>query len=421
MSASIATRTASKKVKKTSTTVKKIGLASKKPEVLRNGIEYYQALIAFTADAVISIDTKGSIELFNRAAEELFGYTETEILGKNIKMLMPAPHHDKHDAYLSTYLRTGKINILGSRREVEGLRKDGSTMPIEIGIREFKVGGRQIFTGVVRDLTEITESRAEVAEALAVLDSIGTSQAMIEFDLDGNVITANARYLSMMGYTLPEILGKPHSIFVESDYKESAEYREFWNDLRAGVFQSGDFKRITKDGQDVWIQASYNPVLDPDGKPRKIIKNAVDITEKRRSFQDAKALSERQRKDIMELSTPALSVWDGVILLPLIGTLDSYRMQRCTEMALSHMQEEEAQVIIIDITGVPVMDTMVANNLMSLASSVRLMGGQCVVTGISPATAITIVNLGVNLSHLDTRGSLQEGLKLAIKMIEQES
>jgi len=336
-------------------------------------------------------------------------------------MLMPAPHHDKHDAYLSTYLRTGKINILGSRREVEGLRKDGSTMPIEIGIREFKVGGRQIFTGVVRDLTEITESRAEVAEALAVLDSIGTSQAMIEFDLDGNVITANARYLSMMGYTLPEILGKPHSIFVESDYKESAEYREFWNDLRAGVFQSGDFKRITKDGQDVWIQASYNPVLDPDGKPRKIIKNAVDITEKRRSFQDAKALSERQRKDIMELSTPALSVWDGVILLPLIGTLDSYRMQRCTEMALSHMQEEEAQVMIIDITGVPVMDTMVANNLMSLASSVRLMGGQCVVTGISPATAITIVNLGVNLSHLDTRGSLQEGLKLAIKMIEQES
>lgn len=253
------------------------------------GIAYYREIIEFTADAIISIDERGAIELFNKAAESLFGYPREEVIGQNIKMLMPAPHRENHDEYLESYRSTGKAKILGRWREVEGQRKDGSMVPIEIGVRQISIDGIRKFTGIVRDLTET---------------------------------------------------------------------KRFEQELR------------------------------------------------------------RSTQNILELSTPAIVAWDGVLVLPLIGTLDSARMQKCTETALTRMKKADALVMIIDITGVPVIDTMVANNLIGLASSVRLMGGQCILTGIAPATAITIVGLGIDLSEVSTRATLQEGLKLAIETVE---
>jgi methyl-accepting chemotaxis protein len=122
---------------------------------------------------------------------------------------------------------------------------------------------------------------ADLRQMAATLQAIGASQAMIEFELDGTIITANENFLGALGYQLSEIEGKHHSMFVEAKYKESPAYSEFWSNLRAGKFQVGEFMRIHKDGKEVWIQASYNPVLDSSGNPQKVVTIAVDITEKK--------------------------------------------------------------------------------------------------------------------------------------------
>jgi len=101
---------------------------------------------------------------------------------------------------------------------------------------------------------------------------------VIEFELDGTIITANQNFLSVMGYSLDEIKGRNHSIFIEAAHKDSAEYRKFWDALRAGDYQAAQYKRIGKGGKEVWIEASYNPVLDQNGKVCKVVKFATDLS-----------------------------------------------------------------------------------------------------------------------------------------------
>jgi len=142
-------------------------------------------------------------------------------------------------------------------------------------------------------VTQKVKAEANTQRLVATLEGIGASQAMIEFEMDGTIITANPNFLNALGYQLSEIEGKHHSLFVEPKYKESPEYRQFWDELRNGKFQAGEFKRIRKDGSEVWIQAAYNPVIGPDGKPYKVVKNAVDITQKKNeAIQMANQVSE---------------------------------------------------------------------------------------------------------------------------------
>jgi methyl-accepting chemotaxis protein len=115
-------------------------------------------------------------------------------------------------------------------------------------------------------------------ELKAVMAAIHRSQAVIEFNLDTTVITANDNFLKTFGYTLAEVQGRPHSTFVDAAYRDSAQYTEFWAKLRRGEFVAGQLKRIAKGGREVWIQASFNPVLDAGGKPIKVVKFALDVT-----------------------------------------------------------------------------------------------------------------------------------------------
>jgi methyl-accepting chemotaxis protein len=116
------------------------------------------------------------------------------------------------------------------------------------------------------------------ADFAAKLDALDRSQAIIEFQPDGTILAANANFLTAMGYTLSEVRGQHHAMFVETAQRDSAEYRAFWDALRRGTFQSAEFKRIAKGGRPVWIQASYNPMLDRTGRVVKVVKFATDVT-----------------------------------------------------------------------------------------------------------------------------------------------
>ena len=119
---------------------------------------------------------------------------------------------------------------------------------------------------------------ANHAELAAIVSAIGKSTAIIEFAMDGTILNANANFLNALGYSWNEIKGKHHSIFVDPSYKLSDEYREFWDKLKRGQYQSAEYKRFGKGGREVWIQASYNPILDAKGKPYKVVKFASDVT-----------------------------------------------------------------------------------------------------------------------------------------------
>src|SRR3954470_5344275 len=124
-----------------------------------------------------------------------------------------------------------------------------------------------------------------LSETSAKIEALNKSQAVIEFSLDGTIVTANANFLKAMGYTLEEIRGKHHGMFVDPAMRASAEYRAFWDALRRGEYQSREFKRIAKGGRPVWIQASYNPLIGRGGRPYKVVKFATDIT--RQKLQNA--------------------------------------------------------------------------------------------------------------------------------------
>ena len=130
-------------------------------------------------------------------------------------------------------------------------------------------------------LTERLKLEALNRDQAAQSAALSRAQAVIEFKMDGTIVTANDNFLSTMGYTLEEIKGRQHAMFVDDAYRQSHEYREFWAKLNRGEFALGEFKRIGKGGREVWLQATYNPVSDADGKPVKVIKFATDITERK--------------------------------------------------------------------------------------------------------------------------------------------
>ncbi|MDH5597496.1 MAG: PAS domain S-box protein [Cyclobacteriaceae bacterium] len=227
-------------------------------------------------DAVITINSNKEVLFFNKVAEKMFGYDRSEVLGNNVKMIVPAIHQKDHDNYVDSNIKTGVNKVIGKGRDLEMDRKDGSTFWGNLSLSKVEVDGEILYTAFIKDITE--ELRIK-EQALSVTSAVDTGYAMIEFTVEGNIINANSNFVSGMGYAhLDEIKGRHHRIFCESEYANSNDYVDFWKSLRAGKVQTGEIKRIKKDGELVWLQASYCPITNEEGKIIKVIKIATDIS-----------------------------------------------------------------------------------------------------------------------------------------------
>src|SRR4051794_10257905 len=182
----------------------------------------WRSIIRSAVDAIVLIDSRGWIEAFNPAAERLFGYSEAEVLGQNVSMLMPQPYRGEHDGYLGRYLATGEKKIIGSGREVTGQRRDGTTFPLHLSVGETEVDGEQKFTGIIHDLSSrvTLEERLRASEARwrSVIDS--AVDGVIVINVTGCIESFNPAAERLFGYGEAEVLGKNVNMLMPSPYHE---------------------------------------------------------------------------------------------------------------------------------------------------------------------------------------------------------
>ena len=230
------------------------------------------------SQAVIEFDIQGKILFANANFLTATGYQLAEITGRHHTIFLP-----QNMAEASDYTAFWNALRQGEPQEGQFLRigKNGTPLWLQaIYAPVLGRGGKPI--KIVKFATDITAQKAEIANSEAQIAAIRKSQAVIEFDLDGTILDANDNFLRAVGYRLDEIKGRHHRLFVASEQHGSEDYKRFWSKLARGEYDEGQYLRIGKGGHQIWIQATYNPILDSAGRPYKVVKFASDITERRR-------------------------------------------------------------------------------------------------------------------------------------------
>ena len=259
------------------------------------------------SQAVVEFDLQGTILQANGRFCDVFGYRQAELEGRHHSILVDAVYRDSPEyAEFWNTLRRGEYHCGEYRRVAE----DGRTVWIQASYNPvLDSAGRP--SRVVKFASDTTKAKLLALENDAKIAAIGRSQGVIEFSVDGTILEANANFLRMTGYALNEIRGRHHRIFVPLAERDGPAYRTFWENLRQGRFQAAEYRRIGRDGQEVWIQATYNPVFDLDGRLIKIIKFATDVTG-----------PVKQREQMHRLSLVADQTGHSVVMTDLDGRID---------------------------------------------------------------------------------------------------
>ena len=254
---------------------------------LARQLEVAEAVIAAIARlrAVLELLPDGGILGANDNFLHATGYSLDEIKGRNYAMLAD-PVHRESAAYRTFWEKLGRGESVAGHYKLIG--KSGKEIWMQANFNPVLGHDGRPFK-ISTYATDITSQKLHEADMEGQLAAIDKAQAVIEFSLDGKILNANANFLSVVGYTLEEIRGQHHSLFVDPAQRGSPEYRMFWEKLGRGDYDAGQYKRIGKGGREVWIQASYNPIMDMNGKPFKVVKYATDVTEQ---VKGAKALAD---------------------------------------------------------------------------------------------------------------------------------
>jgi len=231
----------------------------------------------FNSRPCVEFDIEGNVVRANDLFLRMTGYTIEEVQGKNHRIFERDADRDLPEN--ATLWAKFKDHVAQSG-EFRRLAKGNREMWVACTYYPIPDIDGKVYR-VMQFMTDITERKLRDNDHAEQIAAIGKSQAVIEFAMEGTILHANDNFLKALGYTLDEIKGKHHSMFVDEAYRQSADYKEFWAKLNRGEYVADEFKRIGKGGREVWILASYNPILDLNGKPFKVVKYATDVTEQK--------------------------------------------------------------------------------------------------------------------------------------------
>ena len=259
------------------------------------------------SQAVIEFALDGTIQAANENFLGAVGYTLAEIRGQHHRMFVEAGERDSAEYQrFWTLLGQGEFQAGQYRRVGKGGRElwlQASYNPI------FDAAGKPF--KVVKYCTDVTAQKMRAADFESQIKAIDKSQAVIEFELNGIIRNANANFLRTAGYSIDEIRGQHHRMFVEPAYADSAEYRAFWEKLGRGVYDAGVYKRVAKGGREVWLQASYNPIMDASGRPVKVVKYASDVTAQKEASERLASIMAHIKTAAAEIQTSAEEISTG--------------------------------------------------------------------------------------------------------------
>jgi len=302
------------------------------------------------AQAVIEFNMDGTIVTANENFLGAMGYSLDEIKGKHHSMFV-VPEDRDGAAYREFWARLNRGEYQAA--EYKRIGKGAKEIWILASYNPILNEASKPFK-VVKFATDVTEQKLRAANNNGQIEAIGKSQAVIEFNMDGTIRKANQNFLDALGYSLPEIQGKHHGMFVDPSERNAPGYREFWDNLNRGQYQAGEYRRIAKGGREIWIQASYNPILDLNGKPFKVVKYATDITAQaiaRKKAENARGLIETVAAGSEEMSASIREISETMTKSKENAVEATARVEAADQQAQKLSAASQAMSGIVELIG----------------------------------------------------------------------
>ncbi|HLM57563.1 MAG TPA: PAS domain S-box protein, partial [Pyrinomonadaceae bacterium] len=423
------------------------------------------AVMETVADAVVTIDEGSVMRFVNPAAERIFGYGAGEMLGENLAMLMPDYLRRLHEAGMRRYMETGVKHISWAGVELPALHRDGREIPVEVSFGEFRFKGRRYFTGVIRDISARRRNERRLQAQYDVTRALAEATDFRE--AAPAVLRAVCRALGWEVGVLWRVDAETLGV-VETWHEDGSNVEEFMRISRRSAFRRGEGfpGGVWETGEPRWIEdmAADNfprtpaagraglhgafafPVklrgevlgvieffsreVRPPDEPLLQMMASVgaqlgQFLERRRAQAERERLQAEvirlQDEQLAELSTPLIPLTDKVMLMPIVGRMDRKRAGRLIDTLLRELERTRAPVAIIDITGVGVVDTHVADTLVRASHTARLLGTRVVLTGIRAGVSRSLVRLGADLQGINTRKTLQDGISCALDFLRRQA
>jgi rsbT co-antagonist protein RsbR len=376
---------------------------------------HQRTAIDIALDGIAFLDQQGTYIEVNQVYAEMHGYVHPEeLIGQSWTTFLPDDQlRHFEEEHMPVLRREGYW-----RGEIMHKRRDGSLHPIEIALSLIEGGG---MVSIVRDITQRKQTDAELQRSQQLLQLVmdNIPQAIFWKDRELVYLGCNERFADHNGVASPsQIVGKTD---FDMPWAELAElYRsDDWKVLESDTPRLNFEEPVPlPDGSQGWLRTSKIPLHDSTGAVVAVLGMYEDITDQKRLETERLHLKEEiiraQAAALAELSTPLIPITDTIMVMPLIGTVDSRRAEQVIETLLSGIASSGAQTAILDITGVLVVDSQVASALVRAAQSVKLLGTRMVLTGIRPEVAQTLAGLGVDLSGIVTSSTLQRGVAHAL-------